>query len=186
MLRAITRWVGLVAIVGWIIAAAGCTPASNPPAPTTVEDSEGDGHDHSEEEGHEHAHPSEGPHHGHLIELGSEEYHAELTHDDVAESVTIYILDSSAEKAVAIAEPEITVNMTIDGSPQQFKLAAAPQEDDPEGKSSRFELADEALYDAVEGGETGRLNVTIAGKPYVGDIEDLAHDHDGEHSHDEP
>ena len=29
-----------------------------------------------------HAHPSEGPHHGDLIELGNEEYHAEILHDE--------------------------------------------------------------------------------------------------------
>ena len=31
---------------------------------------------------HEHDHPSEGPHHGSLIELGKEAYHAELVHDE--------------------------------------------------------------------------------------------------------
>ncbi len=46
-----------------------------------------------------HSHPTEGPHHGTLIELGKEEYHAELVHDD--KMVTIYILDSAAKKGCA-------------------------------------------------------------------------------------
>ncbi|MCE2751496.1 MAG: hypothetical protein LW720_06355 [Pirellula sp.] len=40
-----------------------------------------------------HAHPSEGPHHGSLVELGKEEFHAELVHD--SKSVTIYIFHQS-------------------------------------------------------------------------------------------
>jgi hypothetical protein len=34
------------------------------------------------------------------VELGNEEYHVEVTHD--AASVTLYVLDSSAKKAVPI------------------------------------------------------------------------------------
>lgn len=30
----------------------------------------------------EHAHPSEGPHHGDLVELGNEEFHAEVVHGE--------------------------------------------------------------------------------------------------------
>ena len=51
---------------------------------------------------HGHSHPTEGPHHGSLIELGDEEYHGELVHDDKAGTVTIYLLDSSAREAVAV------------------------------------------------------------------------------------
>ena len=47
-----------------------------------------------------HAHPSEGPHHGTLVELGNEEFHAEVVHDD--KSVTVYVLDAGATKAVPI------------------------------------------------------------------------------------
>ena len=51
---------------------------------------------------HAHAHPTEGPHHGSLIELGKEDYHAEFVHDDTTDTVTIYILDAAAAKAVPI------------------------------------------------------------------------------------
>ncbi len=65
-----------------------------------------------------HDHPAEGPHHGSLIELGNEEYHAELVHD--AENVTVYILDSSASTATPIEAPELTINLMHDGKPAQF------------------------------------------------------------------
>ena len=56
-----------------------------------------------------HGHPSEGPHHGGLIELGNEEYHAELVHDDDAGTVTLYILDGGVTKQVPIDATEITI-----------------------------------------------------------------------------
>ena len=52
-------------------------------------------------------HPTEGPHHGDLIELGDEAFHAELVHDE-SDTVTIYILDSSAQDEVSIAEESVT------------------------------------------------------------------------------
>lgn len=130
---------------------------------------------------HAHDHPSEGPHGGHLIELGDEEYHAELAHDEATKTVAIYILDSKAKTAVPIAETELTLNLVVDGTPQQAKLAAAPQDGEAEGKSSRFTIVDEGLLKTLEGPKTtGRLNVTIEGKPYTGEIMHEAHD---DHKH---
>lgn len=157
---------------------AGCgeatPPAATPPA-KTVEHSEGDGHDHAE-----HAHAEVGPHDGDLIELGNEEYHAELVHDEAAGKVTIYVLDSSAKKAVPIESTELIINLKHDGKGEQFKLAAAPQEGDGEGKSSRFVSDDKELVEDLESkGTVARLVVEIAGKSFTGDIK---HDHDhGDH-----
>ena len=130
------------------------------------------------ETAHEHHH-EHGPHGGHIIELGEEEYHAELAHDEAAKTVTIYLLDKTAKVAVPIADPEIVLNLVVDGQPLQVKLAAAPQEGDPAGHSSRFSLADEKVLEALEAPKTtGRLNVTIGGKSYTGAVEH--HEH-GEH-----
>ena len=166
------------------LAFAGCGTES-PPAPTSgtpVEHQDGDGHDH--EAGHDHAahaHPSEGPHHGHLIELGEEEYHAELTHDEATKTVTVYLLDKEAKGAVAIGDAEIVLNLVADGQPTQVKLAASPQEGDAAGQSSRFSITDEKVLEMLEGPKTtGRLNVTINGKAYLGTVEH--HEH-GEHKH---
>jgi len=128
-----------------------------------------------------HNHPSEGPHHGGLVELGNEEYHIEIVHDDDAGTVTAYVLDSSAKVAVPINASEIMVNLSHDGQAEQFALAASPQSGDPPGKSSKFvsndtELAEDLDNDAV----SAQLVVTINGKPYRGAIQ---HDHDSHAEH---
>lgn len=136
------------------------------------------GHDH--DHGDEHGHPSEGPHHGALIELGNEEYHAELVHDDKAGTVTVYILDSAAKKPVAIDAADVTVNIKHDGEGAQFKLTADGAID---GKAATFVSSETALAEALdeEGAET-QLVVAIAGKQFRGNV---AHDHDHEaHDHD--
>jgi hypothetical protein len=128
---------------------------------------------------HDHAHPSEGPHHGELIELGNEEYHAELVHEDGA--VTIYILDRSARELVPIGAADITINLVHDGQPRQFTLSASPQEADVQGRASRFTSTDAGLAEALDHeGSDARLAVTIAGKAYNGRI---VHSHAG-HAHD--
>ena len=120
-----------------------------------------------------HAHPSEGPHHGELIELGNEEYHVELLHDE--QTVTIYILNGAAKEQVPIEATEITINTKHDGRPEQFKLAASPDQNDPPGKSSRFVSSDEELAGHIdEQGADPRLVLTINGKSYRGAID---HDH---------
>lgn len=158
-----------------------------------------------------HSHPTHGPHGGDLIELGNEEYHAELVHphghDDDAHhdaeaddhkdgheddgdhepshehaGITIYILDGAAKNAVAIEASEITLNLTHGGKPEQFKLAAKPQADDAEGKSSRFASAEKGLLEHFHESEhvEGALVLSIGGKSFRGK---LTHSHDDGHSH---
>ncbi len=167
--------VGLVATLLF----AGCT--SNDPADTAATGNTATAG--SDDHDHDHAHPSHGPHGGDLIELGNEEYHGEVVHDEKAGTVTIYLLDSHAEKAVAIAAEEITINMKHDEEAYQFTLAAQPDDGDPEGQSSRFissepELARDLDHDDAE----AHLVVTINDKQYRGKI---AHNHaHGDHDHD--
>jgi hypothetical protein len=138
---------------------------------------------------HDHAHPTEGPHGGSLIELGSEEYHAELVHDDAAETVTIYLLDSAAKELVPIDATELKVNLSHEGQAEQFALVASPQETDTAGKASRFistsaEVCEELCHEHAE----GQLVVAINGKQYRGDIQHdhAGHEHEGhEHESDE-
>ena len=130
----------------------------------------------------EHAHPSEGPHHGDLVELGNEEYHAEVVHGEGG-SVSVYILDSAATSAVPIDATELTINITHDGNAEQFKLPADRDASDPEGKSSRFTLKDAELSSDLDSHDAAaRLVVTIEGKSFSGKI---VHDHEGEHAHDD-
>lgn len=126
-----------------------------------------------------HHHPSEGPHHGGLIELGNEEYHAELVHDDDAGTVTIYVLNGAATEQVPIDATEVTINAKHDGKPEQFALTASPDSGDPQGKSSRFVSNDKELAHHLDEEESQpRLVLMINGKSYRGTI---AHDHDHEH-----
>lgn len=128
----------------------------------------------SKEPGGGHVHPTEGPHGGELIELGNEEYHAELLHDDDTGTVTIYILNEAADEQVAIDESEITVNAKQDGQPAQFKLAATPDASDSPGRSSRFVSNDNDLATLLDEHEADpRLVLAIKGKSYRGLI---AHD----------
>ncbi len=145
----------------------------------SAEHHEGDGHDHGHG-GHEH--PSHGPHDGDLVELGKEEYHAEVVHDHDAGSVTIYILDSAASKTVAIEAKEIVVNLKHDGKGEQFKLSASPDAADA-GGSSKFVSTDKEFAEELDHNHgDATLVVTIQGKQYRGKI---SHDHDHEgHDHD--
>lgn len=150
--------------------AAGCEqkPSAGPAAQGTHG---GDKHD-------EHAHATEGPHKGQLIELGNEEYHLELVHDDAAHRITVYVLDSAAKQSVPTAAEPITINLVVDNKPAQFSLPAARQESDPAGKTTRFEAVDEKLCEAMDAPKAkGRINISIGGKPFTGAIE--AHDHAG-------
>lgn len=124
---------------------------------------------------HEHAHPDSGPHGGHLIELGNEEYHAELVHDEDAGTVSIFLLDGTAKKPVAIEAAEVVVNLKHGGKGEQFKLAAQAQDRDPKGKSSRFVSNDKELGEDLDAeGADARLVVEINGKSYTGEV---SHEH---------
>lgn len=132
----------------------------------------------SKSSGESHAHPTQGPHKGTLVELGQEEYHAELVHD--AQKVTIYILDGAATKAVPIDASELVINLAHDGKPSQYKLLPEPESADPAGKASRFSLQSPELVEELEHNHSNaKLSVMIEGKAYRGEIR-----HDGEVHHD--
>lgn len=170
------RWiVGCMAAAA--LFAAGCNsqeqaPPSTPATPTT--DAGHDDHAHD----HDHDHPSTGPHGGDLVELGNEQYHAEILHEDKA---LVYVLDGSAKSAAPIAASELVINVAHDGKSEQFRLAADPDAQDPEGKSSRFSSDDgELLSDLKSGDARVELVVDIDGKQYRGKLE---HSHDHDHDH---
>jgi hypothetical protein len=172
-------------LLGWVPAAAaafaiaGCEtkPAG---------DAEGDAaaaHDEHDEGGHgehdEAGHPEHGPNGGVLVELGDEEYHAEVVHKD--KTIFVYLLDKAAKDAVPIDAKEVTINLLHDGKPEQFALKAEPQSGDGEGKASKFVSEDAELVADLDAEKTEpRLSVTINGTPYTGEI----HHHHG-HAHGE-
>lgn len=164
-----------VVLILSVALAAGCNSKTAGPTATAPKDGAG----HAEGGGHaEHDHPTEGPHGGELIELGNEEYHAELLHENEA---IVYLLDGSAKAAAPSDAAEVTLNFSHDGKAEQFRLAASRDANDPEGKSSRFTSNDaELLKELQEGHAEVALVVTIGGKQYRGNLE---HEH-GEEGHD--
>ncbi len=164
------------------LATVGCQPAAPPAASTGTTAATPPAH--ADEHGHAHAasdHSSEGPHHGVLVELGNKEYHAEVTHDDATGTVTIYLLDSGAKKTVTSDAPEITINVKHGDKPEQFKLAAQPQEGEPNGQSSRYSLSDKDLAAHLDDPTAApRISLSIGGKPFSGAIphgDHPGHDH---------
>ncbi|TWU45482.1 hypothetical protein Q31b_06540 [Novipirellula aureliae] len=156
-----------VVICTALVATTGCQPPESDVAPGPLSEADHD---------HDHDHPSHGPNGGTLIELGDEEYHAELVHDDV--SVTIYLLDSAAAEPVRIAEQELVINVLHDGAPEQFKLLANPDAGDTDGKSSRFTIEDDHLASHMDDDAAApKLSVTIDGTPYSGEISHHDHEH---------
>lgn len=139
-----------------------------------------DGHDHDGHEGHDHAaHDHTAPHGGHLVELGrNHEYHAELVDDHESESLTVYILDGDM-KPLAIEQESITLILTANGQTQTFSLDAADVDGTPV-----FQSKEDAMMTMLDAeGASGKLRVTVQGKPFSGTFSHEAHDHDG-HDHD--
>jgi hypothetical protein len=123
---------------------------------------------------HDHEH---GPHGGHLVELGEEEYHAEVVFDPKAAKITIYVLDSTAKKPVPVDAKELKLELTIGGQAKTFVAKAVPDAGDPPNKSSRFEVADNPEIKANIKDEEdlkGGVTVAIGGKTYTGKI---VHEH---------
>ncbi len=139
------------------------------------------GHDHDHDHGDEH----QGPHGGHVIELGrNHQNHAELVDDEQASSVTIYILDKDL-KELPIEQQSLTLNLMVDGVATTFELSATDVSD---GKASQFDAADATVFEALHEHEaSGKLRVTIDGSPYSGEVEHHdhhnGHEHGGDHKH---
>lgn len=170
-----THWkLSVLSLAVSVVGLSGCGPT--PPQEDTSSQSQK-----PDEHGHSHAHPEEGLHHGVLVELGNEDYHAEVVHDDDAGSVTVYLLDSAAKEAVTSEAAEVVINIKNGDTPSQFKLPALTVEGEPAEKHSAYALTSKELLDGLHAkGATAKLSVTIDDRPFTGSIQ--ADDHAG-HNH---
>lgn len=126
-----------------------------------------------------HGHAEHGPHGGELVELGKEDFHAELVHGD--EGIELYVLDGSATEMVPIPAEKLVVSLKHEGQVQSFDLPAKPAESDEQGQASRFMSTDKQLDEWLDAGAEGAVVIQIQGKSYTGKI---THDHDHEgHNH---
>lgn len=122
------------------------------------------------------AHPVHGPHEGELLEIGNEEFHAEVVVDETKKLFAIYVLDAQAKSYVALDAPFLAINMKLANKPVQFKLKAAPQTTDKAGSSSCFQLTSpELIHGLHANGSDPKLSLKIGKKSYVVKV---AHDHD--------
>ncbi|MEW4452686.1 hypothetical protein AB1L30_08425 [Bremerella sp. JC817] len=132
-------------------------------------------HDHGDH-GHEHGGHShdEGPHGGHLIELGGEKYHLEWAHDDEAKLLTFYVLDADAKEEVAIPAEAIMVNITVGEDTKPYEIPAVRKEG--ETTTATFESADADLFALIEDEDTkATVVLEIEGTPYNGTLEHHHH-----------
>ena len=129
---------------------AGCNGAT-PPANNAATGTTGGGHTHTHL----------GPHKGHVMVLGKEEYHAEWTHTEEGK-VTFYI------------DVKINANPT-----ETHTLAAANPVD---GKTAAFEISNSSLETALEQikspGVVCTLHVNINGKQFDQEIKEEEHTDD--------
>lgn len=157
-----------ISLVG--IWSGGCTDAAKKDQAAKAEGHEG--HDH------EHEHVHSGPHQGHIMVIGEEEYHAEWTHDDSGK-VTFYILDATGKKEVPIEGEQITIEVKVGDNPaKKYELIAVSPKD---GKASAFEIVDknfESLFGQLKSsGLALTLHLTIDGKQYSEPVKEHDHGH---------
>jgi hypothetical protein len=158
------KFAAIAVACSFTFALVGCgKPTNTPPA----DKGKADAHNH-------HDHGEEGPHKGHLIELGDEEFHAELVDDEAGGKIIIYVLDSKAKDPVAADGEEVTISVVVDGQPKDFSLKATDAAKRDQFESNEPELA--AGLDHYKDAK-GRLQITINKKPYTGIIEHEAHSH---------
>lgn len=161
---------------GLIVSGIGCNGGSSDYKKTTELKKAPEVHD-------EHEHGAKGPHGGSLVELGAEEFHAEVVLDHDAHAIRVFVLGKDAKTATPTAATELT--LTPEGK-DALTLKAVPQEGDGEGKSSRFELIDDDIVHTLmdAGMIHGKLRVTIDDKPFSGNVDyhldDVKHEHKDE------
>lgn len=168
------NWVTCLAI-GLTCAVVGCDkPAGYKPAGEVKNESPAKKHDHG----------TTGPHNGGLVELGDDEYHAEVVVDHDTHSVDVYILGKDAKTAVPVSQTEIT--LTPEGK-DALTLKAAPQAGDGDGKSSKFHLEDDKfVHDVMDAGFLhGDLRVTVGETNFVGHVDVHLDGKDHDHDHGE-
>ena len=175
------RFLSVVVALSVLVLPGGCSPESR-------QGSAADDQAHADHaaESQVHSHAEAAPHGGHLIELGDCQFHAELVHDEPSDTVTVYLWDAEVREPVASEAPQVRLQLFVDGEFADYELSPSG-EPASEGGATRFERADPALCKVLSQADQvrGRLSVTIGGKPYSGDVEHAAHDHDGTgHDHD--
>lgn len=128
----------------------------------------------------EHAHVH-GPNGGHIVELGEEEFHAEVAMD-TSRKLTVYLLDEAVKAAKPVDNGTLQITTKVDGNDVVLDLVAAPLDTEKDGKCSRFELAADKVPGAIMDieGLTGDLSLKFGDKTLK---TSLTEEHDHDHAH---
>ena len=120
----------------------------------------------------DHGHGQKGPNGGEIVELGDEDFHAEVVLNEKKGELSIYILGSDAKTAKPIEATELVLSFKHGDKSEDFKLLATKQEGDAEGQASLFFTADPKLLDELhEHAEDGAaLTFTVGEKKLAGVI----------------
>jgi len=113
------------------------------------------------------AHGHEGPHGGHLLEVGDHVAHLVVMHNESAGKMTIYVLGPDAKSAFTAAKAP-QVKLTTDSGPKVLSTSAVSDE------AGAFSVTDPALKTH---GPEGRIAIEIGGKSYNPVLEHHHEDH---------
>lgn len=176
-------------LIGWmsltLLAVEGCAPAKSEYQSThRIKSEQPDHHDHATHSG-GHVHYGAGPHGGSIIELGGEDYHAELVIDHESHTVKVYLLSADAKTPLKTNANRVT--LSIDSKTDLVLLAPKVNETE-QGEVSSFELSNaDVIHSIVDQGYLhGDLSVQIDDKPFVSHLDiHLEHgEHKPDHKHD--
>lgn len=119
-------------------------------------------------EGHTHG---EGPHGGTLSDWGGGAYHIEFTVDHDKKEATVYIVGGDAKTPTPVKASK--VHLVINDPKTEFDLAAAPLDNEKDGKSSRFVGTNDTMGIVRE--FAGTISGEVEGTPYTGDFKEEPH-----------
>lgn len=142
---------------------AGCAGAPPLPTPTLVASATPAASPHSES-GHHHHHAP--PHGGHLVELGEESAHLETVWSADSGRLTVYVLDSEAEKAIRSDTKELTVARAGGAPPVVLKAESNPLTGETPGDTSQFGGKVEGLRGVIRW-EGTLQSISVQGQTYT-------------------
>ena len=126
-------------------------------------------------------HHAHGPNGGHIVELGEEEFHAEVAVDK-DRKLTVWLLDESMKAAKPVENGTVQILTKVDAKDVTLDLVAAPLDGEKDGHCSRFELSADKVPGAVMDieGLTGDLTLKFGDKSLK---TSLTEEHDHGHAH---
>jgi hypothetical protein len=165
-MKSLFKLAGGLAILATLTLAIGCGGQKTSPTPDAKDRA---GKDKAGKDKGEHTHGA-GPHGGAVADWGGGKYHIEFKPDHDKQEVTVWILESDEKTPAPIQARDGQLALSIKGlkTKDSFEmvLKAAPEKDDPEGKSSRFVGKHEKI--GVEQEFEGEITGEIGGTPYAG------------------